>query len=228
MATTKRTGKKAAGKSANTLEIETKPGEDRDQKLAAAAIKPGVRHAALSSSFANSLFGDSHTPEIGRDVKVMREIMEGAEAGDKALSSRMLAAQAVTLDAMFTELAQRSAMNMGAYFDASDRYMRLALKAQANCRATLEALGKLHQPREQTVKHVHVNEGGQAVVADQFHQHAGVSKNGHSTEQSHATGPAGTSPALLGQDAQGNGVPIPGGEGPETVQDARRDKSRRA
>lgn len=38
-------------------------------------------------------------------------------------------------------------------------------------RATLEALAKLHQPREQTVKHVHVNEGGRAIVADQIHQH---------------------------------------------------------
>ena len=106
--------------------------------------------------------------------------------------------------------------------------MRLALKAQANCRATLEALAKLHQPREQTVKHVHVNQGGQAIVADNIHQHAGGRKNGKSNEQSHATGAAGESPALLGADPQGNGVPIPGGEGPETVPDARRDQSRRA
>lgn len=60
-------------------------------------------------------------------------------------------------------------MNLGEYPQAMERYTRLALKAQGNCRATLEALAKLHQPREQTVKHVHVNEGGQAVVADHFH-----------------------------------------------------------
>ncbi len=51
--------------------------------------------------------------------------------------------------------------------------MRLALKVKANSRATLETLAKLHQPREQTVRHVHVNEGGQAVVADNFHNYAG-------------------------------------------------------
>jgi hypothetical protein len=39
----------------------------------------------------------------------------------------------------------------------------------------LEALAKLHQPREQTVKHVHVNEGGQTVVTDHFrHQQPGA------------------------------------------------------
>lgn len=40
----------------------------------------------------------------------------------------------------------------------------IALKAQANCRATLEALVKLHQPREQTVKHVHVRIGVPALM----------------------------------------------------------------
>ena len=69
---------------------------------------------------------------------------------------------------------------------SAERYGRLAFKAQSNCRATLEALAKLHQPREQTVKHVHVNEGGQAVVADQFHQHTGGRENAKSNGQPHA------------------------------------------
>src|SRR3546814_2968257 len=87
--------------------------------------------------------------------------------------------------------------------------MRLALKAQAACRSTLEALARLHQPREQTVKHVHVNEGGQAVVADHFHQHTGDRENGKSVKQSDATGAAGTIAALPSPDPLGNGVPIP-------------------
>lgn len=100
------------------------------------------------------------------------------------MASDILSAQAVVLDTMFTELARRASLNMGQYIEASERYMRLALKAQANCRATLEALGKLHQPREQTVKHVHLNEGGQAIVADQIHQHTGGQENGKTDEQS--------------------------------------------
>lgn len=65
---------------------------------------------------------------------------------------------------------------MGQYPDAAERYMRLALKAQAACRSTLDALARLHQPREQTVKHVHVSDGGQAAVADHFHQNTGGEK----------------------------------------------------
>jgi hypothetical protein len=55
----------------------------------------------------------------------------------------------------------------------TESYGRLASKAQSNCWATLEALAKLHQPREQTIKHVHVNKSGQAVVADEIHHHTG-------------------------------------------------------
>ena len=112
---------------------------------------------------------------------------------------------------------------MREYVDATERYGRLALKAQSNCRATLEALAKLHQPREQTVRHVHVNEGGQAVIADQFHNHAGGSANGNSNNQSHANGAAGHSAALPSPNASGNGMPIPGGARQAAMQDARRD-----
>ena len=203
-------------------------GEKREATLARLALGPGPRHATVGNSYAASLFSDNHPMDITASTGVIGDAMERARQGDKAFASNILAAQAVALDTMFTELARRSAVNMGQYLDASERYMRLALKAQANCRATLEALAKLHQPREQTVKHVHVNEGGQAIVADQIHQHAGGRENGKSNEQSHATGTAGESPAMLGADPQGNGVPIPGGERPQQVPDARRHKSRRA
>lgn len=135
----------------------------------------------------------------------------------------MLAAQAVTLDNIFTELARRMAMNMGQHINATDIYARHAMKAQAQSRATLEALVNIHRPREQTVRHVHVGQGGQAVVADQFHHHTGEGANAESNKQSHATGAAGCGPAMLGADALGNGVPIPSGEGAEAVPNARRD-----
>ena len=138
----------------------------------------------------------------------------------------MLAVQADTLNSVFTELARRAALNMGEYINATELYMRLGLKAQAQCRATIEALDRLSSGRVQTVKHVHVNDGAQAVVADQFHHHTGVRENGNSDEQSHATGTAGEGPAMPSQDSQGDGLPIPSGEGPKKVPNARRDKSR--
>ena len=102
------------------------------------------------------------------------------------------------------------------------------MKAQSNSRATLEALAKLHQPREQTVRHVHVNEGGQAIVADQFHHHAGGSEDVENVKQSHATGAAGASAALPRQNAGGDGLPVASGEGQAAMPDARRHEPRRA
>ncbi len=227
MAKAKNGSETAKAKGPKVLEVKVKDGEEHNATIARLALGPGPRHAAVGSSYAASLFSPNHTLAITDSTAVVGDAMARARSGDKAMASDILAAQAVALDTMFTELAGRSAANLGQYIDAAERYMRLALKAQANCRATLEALAKLHQPREQTVKHVHVNEGGQAIVADHIHQHTGGRENGKNSEQSHATRTAGDGPALLGADPQGNGVPIPGGEGPEAVPNARRDQSRR-
>lgn len=217
----------AKPKGGNVLEVRGKTDAERDDLIAKLALEPGTRHAAIASGFATGLINGAHELPMPARISVIAEAMAKARAGDKGMPSEMLAAQAMVLDAMFTEMAHRAASNVGRHMEAVDRYGKLALKAQANCRATLEALAKLHQPREQTVKHVHVNEGGQAIVADHIHQHAGGTENGKSDRQSHATGPAGESPALLGADPQGNGMPIPGSEGAQAVPDARRDQSGR-
>jgi hypothetical protein len=52
----------------------------------------------------------------------------------------LLAIQAKALDAMFFELALRASALMDSNLAAAERYMRLALRAQAQCRVTLMAL----------------------------------------------------------------------------------------
>lgn len=211
------------------LEVEKRTDEKIGRTLARITLDPQTRNANLAMSFGSQLFGDQLKPDIAESSAVLAEEIQRAMKGDLSLASRMFTSQAISLDALFTDMARRSGNNMGHYPDAADRYMRLALKAQAACRSTLEALGRLHQPREQTVRHVHVNEGGQAVIADQFHHHAGGHRNAESAEQPHAagTGAAGSGPAVLGHDAKGNGLPIPGDQGGEAMPDARRQGQRR-
>lgn len=209
----------------NALTVEQTTDETSAQAMARKVLDPGFRHAVTASSFAGKVLGNSvEHPGLMDYVDHMLKVGGKAEAGDLAIASRLLASQAITLDAMFTELARRAAVNMSEYVNAADRYGRLAFKAQSNCRATLEALAKLHQPREQTVRHVHVNEGGQAVIADQFHHHARGHRNAESAEQPHAagTGAAGSGSAMLSHDTQGNGLPIPSDQGRDPMQNARR------
>ncbi len=156
----------------HVLIVEQTPDETGAQALARRVLEPHLRHAVGAASFAGKMLTkDTEAPGLMDYVDHIQALTAKAEGGDLGIASRLLAAQAITLDSMFTELARRAALNMGEHLDAAERYGRLALKAQSNSRATLEALAKLHQPREQTVRHVHVNEGGQAVIADQFHHH---------------------------------------------------------
>ena len=172
----KSTSKPVATEPATMFNAKMREGETRGKMLARVALDPLVRHASVASTFAKQTFSDGLPSSIMETAAALEESIAKAASGDTALASRVLALQAVSLDAMFTELARRSSMKMGEYPHAMERYMRLALKAQSACRSTLEALARLHQPREQTVRHVHVNDGGQAVVADQFHHHAGGMK----------------------------------------------------
>ena len=56
----------------------------------------------------------------------------------------LLTGQAMTLNTIFTHLANVAANTE--YLDKLDRYLRLALKAQGQCRATLETLAAIKNP----------------------------------------------------------------------------------
>lgn len=209
--------------------VEATTGETEPATMARVMVGPYLRHGIVGSeiakAMAGTLPGEPNFDDFGKAIKANAQ---ASLRGELSMASELLTAQALSLDAMFTELARRATINLGEYPLAAERYARLAFKAQSNCRASLEALAKLHQPREQTVRHVHVNDGGQAVVADHFHQHTGGKENGETNDQPHATRTAGEGPALPCPDPTGNGVPKPGGERAEALQDARRQGERGA
>lgn len=104
----------------------------------------------------------------------------------------------------------------------------LATKLSRTMTAQIEALGKLRRGGEQTVRveHVHVYEGGQAVVGV-VNQGGGV--DGKRAGQSYGPGAAAAiGPALLGQDPAGNGVPMPCDARQEAVPHPRRRQPRRS
>lgn len=215
---------KAKEPTKDTLQIQSEPGKSDERSLADVALDPAAHALCLAEPFNRGSFGKRGTTET---FAVLLEHIKAAKAGDLSHYQAILASQAISLDSMFLELSRRAACNMGEYIGAVETYMRLALKAQAQSRATIEALDRLANGREQTVKHVHVdNRGGQAVIADNVQ--TGGKQNEKSGNQSHATGSASQSTAMLGHDPQGNGVPIACGERAEAVPHARRDESRRA
>ena len=207
--------------------IEGRKGEGEAMTMARAMVGPYLRHGIAGSSLAGKTAGKlPGEPQFDDFAQVIKSAAADTARGEMALPSDILMAQALSPDAIMTELMHRATMNLGDYPLAAERYARLAFKAQSNCRATLEALAKLHQPREQTVRHVHVNEGGQAVVADHFHHHTGGQENAKANEQPHATGTAGQGAALPRPDPLGDALPVSRGEREGTLPNARRQRER--
>src|SRR5262249_40521843 len=70
-----------------------------------------------------------------------------ASRGDLTRGEALLVSQAHTLDAVYNKLLLRAMANTDAgYISAAETYMRLALKAQSECRATVETLAALRNP----------------------------------------------------------------------------------
>lgn len=70
-----------------------------------------------------------------------------------------LVAQSNALNSIFVELAKRAHSNMGTHLDATERYLRLALKAQSQCRTTIETLAVIKNPPV-FAKQANINNGG--------------------------------------------------------------------
>lgn len=124
-----------------------------------------------------------------------------------------------------TQFSANQALQRAGQVDTLEKYIaytNAATKLARTFVAQTEAYSKLQRGGIQTVKHVNVYDGGQAVVADTFH-HTGGS-NAKSAEQAHATGETGGGASLLGYDPEGLGVPVPGSERQEEMQNARRGK----
>ncbi len=93
----------------------------------------------------------------------MREQVAAVGGGNMAGPEGLLTAQAFTLNTIFAELSRRAAVNMGEYINAAERYMRLALKAQAQCRATVETLAAMKNPPVVFARQANIANGPQQV-----------------------------------------------------------------
>jgi hypothetical protein len=215
------TDKSTAAGASPRIKVTAIAGRTPEYALVQTEIDPEIRHASLSLNASGELFGGD-AADVMSMAEVLKDVSGLAALQDMTFISRTLSAQACSLDALFTQMVRRAHMNLGQYPDAADRYLRLAMKAQAQSRSTMESLVRMHQPREQTVRHIHVGPDGRAVFIENLHGGLG---NARFDERPHAQGSP--SPALLGNDAGRNGVPLAGGEGEAAVSHARRGSPKR-
>lgn len=158
----------------NTLVAEAKPNEEQAVSLARITLRPSIKGAVTIKEYSKK-YGDLDL------MGLVGELSDQAKAtndGNLKRAEGMLMVQAHTLDAIFNNLAQR-AIN-AEYMDNLDRYLRLALKAQSQCRATLETLAALKNPASVAfVRQANIANGPQQVnngVAANASR-AGISEN---------------------------------------------------
>ncbi|CAM5185404.1 hypothetical protein CDEN61S_04139 [Castellaniella denitrificans] len=173
---TKAATKKApAKKSGKALEVQegdygTKAGMNGSQLLAKLATNGGLS-MVTAQAYLNA--GDKlELPDLVRDAAKAGKEVNG---GNLAQAEQLLMSQAITLSAIFDNLAQRAIRSE--YMKNLDTYLKLALRAQAQARANIEALGALKNPapyiRQANIAQGHQqvnNYGGDAA-------HAGAAKS---------------------------------------------------
>lgn len=148
---------------AASLPVEVGEGETLAQKSARLAVDGVAGNAFLALAFGvpSGMLGPD---ELGELHKELKQTVERTKAGGTDQADSLLTAQAVSLNQIFIELARRSALNMGEYPRAAETYMRLALKAQSQCRTTLESLAEIRNPRPVAfVKQANIANGPQQV-----------------------------------------------------------------
>ena len=159
-------------------------GEPAKAKGEAAKPHQLLLMATAQNAVAMELWGKyAGEVDLAELVAGLQTKAESIQDGNMKPVEAMLYGQAMALQTIFTNLARRSAMNAGEYMDATDKYMRLALKAQSQCRATLETLAEIKNPMPY-IKQANIANGPQQV------------NNGKSEQYAQAPAPAGDSQTL--------------------------------
>ena len=114
-------------------------------------MTPNHLVASMTTLSVNTAFTVKKFANVEDSVEVSDYILELQKAGNEVVNGnlsrleRMLTSQAIALDTMFNKLAIKAASSE--YMKNYEGFMRLAFKAQAQARSTVEALAILKHPQ---------------------------------------------------------------------------------
>ncbi len=151
---------KPAATDAKTLHLSLAQGQTQGQAVAAVAASPSLNAAYVMDAYqANVLGSDVNLMAL---IEALQQSTDKAKAGDLTNLEAMLIGQATALQTIFTSLAKRAASQT--LMPHYESFLGLALKAQAQSRATISALVDLKYPRQATfVKQANIAHGPQQV-----------------------------------------------------------------
>lgn len=112
----------------------------RKRTAPAVAVSPELRAAGLIKTLTGT---NASSTELMQEIDRRNKAIK---AGDMSQAEGILAAQALTLDALFSDLTKRALRSE--YQEQFTAYMKLALRAQAQSARTIETLGTLKSPKQ--------------------------------------------------------------------------------
>lgn len=132
----------------------------KDAKIAIMVTTPSMQAAAALLPWAKGPFGESETADtLVTQIRAANGLMV---KGDMSGVECMLYDQAYALQMMFTSLSRRAANQE--HLAQFQTHLTLALKAQSQCRATLQTLAEMKNPRPVAfVKQANIANGPQQV-----------------------------------------------------------------
>lgn len=155
-------GKKEAG-------LAAAPDREKSEALAKMTLRPSVNAAAVMVSYGKPL--GIEEDDIGALVDRLGHDVKDVWAGDMKRAEAMLFGQAHALQAIFMNLARRASTQE--YMKNWEAFLRMALKAQNQCRMTLETLATIKNPPVVIARQANINNGGQQQVNN------GTAPDGH-------------------------------------------------
>ena len=133
--------------------------QSKSEHYAKVSLSPATMSAVLADSFTTSIFPDLAISDV---ASVLREKITIIQNGDMQPIEAMLIGQAQALQTMFVSLGRQAASKTS--LPQYTAFMNLALKAQSQSRATIQALVELKYPKQATfVKQANISNGHQQV-----------------------------------------------------------------
>ena len=133
--------------------------QSKSEHNAKVSLSPATMSAVLSEAFTNQLFPDTSIADV---ANALRDKITNIQDGDMKSIEAMLIGQAQALQTMFVSLGRQAASKTS--LPQYTAFMNLALKAQSQSRATIQALVELKYPKQATfVKQANISNGHQQV-----------------------------------------------------------------
>ena len=129
---------------ADCLQVKEQKQKSREQQIAEISLNPITLNTNTARVFSSGVFGEL---AITESIEVVRKMTDAVVQGSNLNElEELLTTQAVALNGIFNYLALRAHTNIGHYPETVEKYMKLALKAQAQCRSTIEAINEIKNP----------------------------------------------------------------------------------